>query len=255
MDVRELTDRKALRAFLEQDRSYAAYALGDLEPYLFQHCGWYVAEVQGVPRALALLFTGMEPHALFLMGEGEGLETTLDRAPLPHRAYITCRPHDLDRVKRVYELSSPDRMWRMILRPEAFRPVQGDMMRLGAEARDELMELYREGEGTFFFRPYQLERGVYFGVRVDGKLVAAAGTHLVAPSVSVACVGNVFTRADHRRRGYGAATTSSVIAELLSLGLTVALNVRQDNTSAIRLYECLGFRRYCAFVEGMGVRR
>jgi len=68
-------------------------------------------------------------------------------------------------------------------------------------------------------------------------------------------VGNVFTRADHRRRGYGAATTSAVVAELLNLGLTVVLNVRQDNAPAIRLYQRLGFERYCPFVEGMGVRR
>jgi len=255
MYVREVTDRKAICAFLEQDRGYAAYALGDLEPHLSQHCTWYVAEAQDTPQALALLFTGMEPYVLFLMGEGEGLEAILDRAPLPQRAYITCRPPALDLVKSTYELTSPDRMWRMILRPEAFRPVQGDAMRLGAEDCHELTEFYRGRGDTFFFRPYQLQQGVYCGVRVDGKLVAAAGTHLVAPSVGLACVGNVFTRADHRGRGYGAATTSAVVAELLSLALTVVLNVRRDNVPAIRLYERLGFECYCPFVEGMAIQR
>lgn len=255
MYVRESTDGKAIRAFLEQDRGYAAYALGDLEPCFFQHCVWYVAQAQDIPQALALLFTGMEPYVLFLMGEQEGLEAILDRAPLPQRAYINCRPSDLDLVKSTYELVSPDHMWRMILRPEAFRPVPGDVMRLGAEECDELTEFYREGGDTLFFLPYQLERGVYYGVRVDGKLVAATGTHLLAPSVGMACVGNVLTRAEYRRQGYGAATTSAVVAELLSMELTVVLNVRQDNAPAIRLYERLGFRRYCSFVEGMGVRK
>jgi len=49
--------------------------------------------------------------------------------------------------------------------------------------------------------------------------------------------------------------TSAVAAAALAEGLrTVALNVSQGNLAAIRSYEGLGFRRYCAFVAGRAVR-
>jgi predicted GNAT family acetyltransferase len=45
--------------------------------------------------------------------------------------------------------------------------------------------------------------------------------------------------------------TSAVVAELLQLGIRdVILNVNQDNATAIRIYERLGFERYCPFLEG-----
>ncbi len=81
--------------------------------------------------------------------------------------------------------------------------------------------------------------------------MAAAGPHLVSPTYGVAAVGNVFTHPDYRGRGYGTLTTSAVVAELLGLGMRdVVLNVEQANAVAVRLYERLGFERYCPFLEG-----
>ena len=46
----------------------------------------------------------------------------------------------------------------------------------------------------------------------------------------------------------------SVCAELLGMGLDVVLNVERGNASAIHVYQKLGFRVYCPFVEGIAVR-
>jgi predicted GNAT family acetyltransferase len=71
----------------------------------------------------------------------------------------------------------------------------------------------------------------------------------------VGAIGNVYTRRDRRGRGLASFVTGAVTAELLRLGLrTVALNVNQRNAAAIRVYEQLGFTRYCAFYEGVAVR-
>ena len=48
--------------------------------------------------------------------------------------------------------------------------------------------------------------GVYYGVRVDGRLVAAAGTHVISPTARLAVVGNVMTHVDFRGRGYAKPT-------------------------------------------------
>ena len=141
-------------------------------------------------------------------------------------------------------------MWRMVLRPACFRPVKGGCLRLAPAHSDQLAELYALGAGNVF-SPAQMQHGVFCGVFLDGQLVAAAGTHLVSPTYRVAAVGNVLTHPDHRGQGYGTATTSAVVTELLRLGIRdIILNVSQDNAAAVHIYERLGFERYCPFLEG-----
>ena len=91
-------------------------------------------------------------------------------------------------------------------------------------------------------------------VSAASPLLAVAGTHLVAPSWSVAAVGNVYVHPAQRGRGYGALVSSAVTAELLQRGLLVVLNVDQNNPAAINLYRQLGFAVHCPFVEGIGRR-
>jgi predicted GNAT family acetyltransferase len=65
----------------------------------------------------------------------------------------------------------------------------------------------------------------------------------------------VYVRQDRRGRGLAARVTSAVAADALAKGLrTVALNVSQMNSAALRVYERLGFRLYCPFVAGRALR-
>jgi predicted GNAT family acetyltransferase len=105
------------------------------------------------------------------------------------------------------------------------------------------------------FSPYQLAQGVFYGIENRGRLIAAAGTHLVAPTYGVAAVGNVFTDPDYRGQGYATLCTSAVTKELLSQGTDVVLNVQEGNADAVHIYEKLGYRPYCRFIEALGVRK
>ena len=42
----EITDRAKILAYLETDRLYAAYAIGDLAPGMFEQCTWAMAEAR-----------------------------------------------------------------------------------------------------------------------------------------------------------------------------------------------------------------
>ena len=141
-------------------------------------------------------------------------------------------------------------MWRMVLTPARFHATSTQCRRLTAEHEDALAELYTVGGGDAF-GPAQVPQGEFHGIHENGRLVAAAGTHLVSPTYGVAAVGNVFTHPDHRGRGFGTATTNAVVAALLQRGIgDIVLNVAQSNQIAIHVYEKLGFERYCPFLEG-----
>ena len=91
--------------------------------------------------------------------------------------------------------------------------------------------------------------GLYYGIRVNGRLVSAAGTHVISPAARLAVVGNVMTHTDFRGRGYATAVTGAVTAELLKSCDQVVLNVRADNPPALAAYRRLGYQVNVTFEE------
>jgi predicted GNAT family acetyltransferase len=66
----------------------------------------------------------------------------------------------------------------------------------------------------------------------------------------VAALGNVATLPEARSRGLATIACAELCRLLLGDGIdTIALNVRADNTAAIRAYEKLGFVHAADYVE------
>ncbi len=245
-----LGERSEILAYLETDRLYAAYAIGDLEPGLFEDCTWAGAWQAGVQQALVLHYRGLTPAALFMAGTTGGLRAILEQELRPDPVYLTCRPERVPLAREFYAWPDPVPMWRMVLRPSRFQPVAANCIRLHAGDAGRLAALYGLG-GGLAFSPAQIEQGVFFGIYEQGELVSVGGTHLASPTYGVAAVGNVFTRPDYRGRGHGTAATSAVVEELLAQGIgDIVLNVGQSNEGAVRIYERLGFEHFCGFFEG-----
>jgi ribosomal protein S18 acetylase RimI-like enzyme len=208
-----------------------------------------------------LLYHAFQVPVLVAVGAAPDVAGLLDEICDEPEMYLSIRPDILDLIKARYEVLAEAAMWRMVLDPAAFSaPEANEAVALTAADLPVLQQLYADGEAggeaPDFFSPEMVEQGVFFGMREGEALVAAAGTHLYAPAVSVGTVGNVYTRRDRRGRGLAGQVTQCVTAELLKLGLqTIVLNVAQSNAPAIRVYERLGFRRYTAFYEGRVRRR
>ena len=244
-----LTDRDQIHQLLQRDPVWAAYALGDLGPELWPHTTWHRAQDE-----LALVLRSYSVAILWASGTLDGLGAEVAAEP---RYSVQVRPSALPELAQYYRTSNLKQMWRMTLDPREFRPaLVGQMERLGATDVGALERLYADGAATgespeFFFGS-MVRDGVFFGAREGDELINVAGTHLVAVEEGVGAIGNVYTRQDRRGRGLAGQATSAVVTELLRLGVTViALNVYQSNVAAIQVYERLGFRRHCEFVEGI----
>jgi ribosomal protein S18 acetylase RimI-like enzyme len=252
-----LTELPAIRALLESDRCWAVYALGDLVPARFRDCTWYHAPGE----ALVLLYRAFATPVLITLGKPSAVGELLEEIGPEREMYLHVRPEIVPLLRTRHDIRHEKTMWRMVLDAASYHSAEpGDAVRLGPADAPALRRLYGDGEpageAPDFFADVMLEEGVFFGVWEGSELVAAAGTHLVAPEESVAAVGNIYTRRDRRGRGLGTRLTAAVVGELLRRRLrTIALNVHEHNAAAIRVYERLGFARYCTFKEGLAVRR
>jgi ribosomal protein S18 acetylase RimI-like enzyme len=246
--ARQTTDRALLHAFLAQDRLYAAYAICDLEEREFGRTRWGVAYDGDDLVAVGLEYLGPTPQPLFVMGSTEGITAVLRDVIRPRAAYIAARPDMLPAVERVYRVDEGPSMVRMWVDRARFRPYPATVQRLLSVEIGELNRLYQLGFASWL-PSSAISDGVYYGMRVNGRLIAAAGTHVISPAARLAVVGNVLTHTDFRGRGFATAVTGAVTAELLRTCDQVVLNVRTDNPPAINAYRRLGYVEHTRFEE------
>jgi len=246
--ARSTTDRGLLRGFLERDRLFAAYALCDLDVREFARTRWGVALAGDEPVAVVLEYAGFAPQPVFAMGEQAGISAILREVIRPRAAYAAVLTATLPAIEEHYRVEPGPQMVRMWVDRASFRPHPADVARLLPVEIGDLNRLYQLGF-TAWLPASAIADGVYYGIRVGGQLVAAAGTHVISPEARLGVVGNVLTHVDFRGRGYATATTGAVTADLLRFCDQVVLNVRADNPPALQAYRNLGYREHVRFEE------
>ena len=246
--VRATSDRAVLRAFLERDRLYAAYALCDLEEREFARTRWGLAFQGDVPVALVLEYNGPTPQPLFVMGQPEGIELILRDLIRPRLAYAAAPAGLVGAIASAYRVDPGPEMVRMWVDYTRFRPYPATVQRLLPADIGDLNRLYQLGFASWL-PPTTIADGVYYGMRVNGQLVSAAGTHVISRAARLAVVGNVLTHVDFRGRGFATAVTAAVTGELLRYCDQVVLNVRADNPPALNAYRRLGYAEHLRFEE------
>ncbi|MHB8958436.1 MAG: GNAT family N-acetyltransferase [Candidatus Limnocylindrales bacterium] len=251
--ARQSTDRAALRGFLERDRIFAAYAVCDLDEREFGRARWAVAMAGNQLVAVGMEYTGPTPQSMFVLGHNDGIAAILRDVLRPRAAYISAAAPALPALAQSYRIEPGPAMVRMAVGRATFRPYPAPVERLLPVEVGELNRLYQLGFAAWLPSGAVAE-GVYFGVRVAGRLVAAAGTHVISREARMGVVGNVMTHAEYRNRGLAKAVTSAVTAELLRYCDDVVLNVRSDNPPAIAAYQALGYEEHCRFEERL-IRR
>lgn len=90
-----------------------------------------------------------------------------------------------------------------------------------------------------YFGPQAAGLGNFYGVRVEGSLVAMAGERLMLPGLSE--ISAVCTHPQHLGRGYAAALIRRLLRAHRAEGKRSFLQAAANNTRAVGLYERLGF--------------
>ncbi len=241
-----LEEREAVvRAYLEHERDWSAYMLGDLDPPYRAHARYYLAAVDGAERAAVLVYAPPEFTAIVTMGEPDGVAAVLAAVPdMPAETSLNLLPDHRPLIERAYAAEEWWPMRRLALGAADLRLPDGlaPARRLTPADLDDIQRLLSARDYFAPFTPAMLEHGIYCGIRHAGHLVAVAGTHIISPASRVAAVGNIYTAPEHRRQGYALATTAAVVRELVAGGCErVVLNVHSQNETAIRVYRRLGF--------------
>src|SRR5262245_49966616 len=198
--ARPSTDRELIRRFLDGDRLFAAYALCDLDDREFKRTRWAIATSGSEPIAVGLEYSGLSPQPVFLIGEPDGIAAILRDVLRPRAAYIAVLPDHVAAVSATYRLDPGPQMVRTWIHAERFRRYpSAAVVRLDASDAPDLNRLYGLGFGAWL-PPRAVSDGVYYGIRVNGRLVSAAGTHVVSRVARLGVVGNVLTHAEFRGR-------------------------------------------------------
>jgi len=272
------------------DPAVNIYAIGDLDPSCWGDCVWDGLREDedgaapggaggAVLRAVALTYHGLAVPVLQVLADprkpaavgaaGRLLSLLGERAAerLPAGAFEAHLNSGLEAVLRAAGFAASARPHlRMAMGvaelaqlradpPPAPPQGGGEAQRLTPADAEACVDLCGTLERSWF-ESQCLDRGVYYGVYGDGAdgggrtLLAMAGTHVAAAEYGVAALGNIATRATHRRKGYGRVVTRALCLALAEQGIeTIGLNVTADNAAAIAMYESLHFRAVMEFVE------
>ena len=195
------------------------------------------------------------PHAHFAERHGQ-----VARYPLEVSPFVALPDRPDERVwSDVAALAGPNAIapitsppvplpdWEVVERIDAVQLVEdgvrvaadAEAVRLGPADVPEMVDLVeRTQPGPF--RPRTVEMGTYLGIRRGGALIAMAGERLHPPGWTE--ISAVCTDPAHRGQGLATRLVLAVAAGIRARGEQALMHASATNTSAIRLYESLGFR-------------
>jgi len=233
---------RACRRFLAQDPIANVLPLGDLYSPLFQVSDVYSAingsQVVGVCtiyRAFSM------PSIVFGVATPKVKQVLFEKAlsEISNEFISLCQPNDVDLFKEYSTILHYHLEQQMIADPP--KHIECSNIKVAKVSRNELEllnEFYVEHHAEAWV-PLQFKAGPYYCVKHDGKIVSAAGVHLVTPHF--AQLGNIVTDEAYRNRGFATACTNILAADLAAKGRIISLFVKTDNEPAIHVYKKLVF--------------
>lgn len=242
---------------LAQDPVWNCFAIAGLEPPQAEYSQFVMAAQDGrTGRAVCLILRHPILGQVFLpFGVEEGVAAIMEHIVLPEHPLIQMQEHFVPLLQRYYRAeTSWKSLLRMAITPSSWQPARlaphRPVKQLDGSDLPALKKLYLQHPESAFSAPL-FSQGLFFGVYEGERIIAAGGTHALAPRHGIAVLGNILTAPEARGHGYATAITEALVTELLERHFGhVVLNVFEDNGPAIRIYQRLGFQTHRRVLEG-----
>ena len=236
---------EASRKLLGKDPINNILPLGDLYSPLFENSGVFVAMESKQIMGVCAVYHAFKTPSVVLGNATNDVKQSLLKCALEKVSgtfISTCPLDDIPIFNKCSTIINEHREQQMTANPP--NNIVNKKVSVSQVEQNELGSLntfYLE-QGAEAWVTLQFKVGPYYCVKHDGKIVSAAGVHIVTPQI--AQLGNIITDEGYRNQGFATACTNALAAHLASEGRIISLFVREDNTAAIRIYEKLGFSKH-----------
>lgn len=255
------TDKNLLYGHFQKNPVLFGYHIGDLDDFYFGNCRWAVdVDGRGEICESILIYDGPAVPTVLALGPGRHLDNLIEELLplLPDRFYCHFqREHRSIFLKRFAGKPLGTHLKMKLESPASYQlDISANRIaRLDLSNKKELIDLYNRSYPRNYFDVRMLKTGKYFGYFDGGRIIAVSGIHVYSDEYNIAVLGNIVTDPDHRNRGLATAVTSRLVAELVSEGKLVTLNVGAANHPAIRCYRKLGFEKVHEYEESIFAAR
>jgi ribosomal protein S18 acetylase RimI-like enzyme len=191
-------------------------------------------------EAVMACYRGLPFPALSFLGDSADLLAAMAAKLIARDEtfYLLLNEHQALLAERAFAVKEVQPEWQMLFAGDPAELDPDNAVLLGPEALPQVQDLAAE-VGLMALEANPFQHGPAFGVWEQDRLVAMGTTHLQIPGAAE--IGNIATRAIHRRRGHARQVVQALVQAHAAQGGRIFLMVFQTNRAAIRLYESLGF--------------
>ena len=235
---------KACRRFLAQDLIANILPLGDLYMPLRRVSDIYCANEKGKILGVCSVYHAFSlPSIVFEASASEAKRALIKEAmsQVSGKFLSVCSLSEISLFREhstVLHIHPEQQMITESPKRFEFRNVKAAKVK---KSELDLLNRFYVEHHSEAWSPIQFEIGPYYCVKQEGKIVSAAGVHIVTPQI--AQLGNIITDEAYRNKGFATQCTYSLATDLASKGRIISLFVKTDNAPAIHMYEKLGFSK------------
>jgi RimJ/RimL family protein N-acetyltransferase len=215
--IPRLTEVSEILPRLEVDRIYSAYAICQLEPDRFPYTCWYRAEGDTGEALVMHSLGSMESNlwgygaGVFCKGDPSALDVLLSLHPGPRFVQLKAQMEHLPVLKKHFRLRSEKPNVLKFRTTAVDVEAKGGIRPLNGDDIGAINRLYRSGKFLRLrgYRRQLVERGGWYGLFEDGRLVSLSGSQAFSPTYGVAFGGYRFTHPAYRNQGLATAVVNA----------------------------------------------